>query len=93
VLLWDVIALYSWKKLLNFLVLSVAVFVALFWIFDTLKQSFYKITRDNQKRLVTVLSGAAPREAGLAESWIVAANKEFTDADIIYVDGIPAGAN
>lgn len=69
--------------------LSVAVFVALFWIFDTLKQSFYKITRDNQKRLVTVLSGAAPREAGLAESWIVAANKEFTDADIIYVDGIP----
>jgi iron(III) transport system permease protein len=89
VLLWDVIALYSWKKLLNFLVLSVAVFVALFWIFDTLKQSFYKITRDNQKRLVTVLSGAAPREAGLAESWIVAANKEFTDADIIYVDGIP----
>jgi len=81
--------LYSWKKLLNFLVLSVAVFVALFWIFDTLKQSFYKITRDNQKRLVTVLSGAAPREAGLAESWIVAANKEFTDADIIYVDGIP----
>lgn len=88
-LLWDVIALYSWKKLLNFLVLSVAVFVALFWIFDTLKQSFYKITRDNQKRLVTVLSGAAPREAGLAESWIVAANKEFTDADIIYVDGIP----
>ncbi|HOI34836.1 MAG TPA: iron ABC transporter permease [Mesotoga infera] len=83
------IALYSWKKLLNFLVLSVAVFVALFWIFDTLKQSFYKITRDNQKRLVTVLSGAAPREAGLAESWIVAANKEFTDADIIYVDGIP----
>jgi len=70
-------------------VLSVAVFVALFWIFDTLKQSFYKITRDNQKRLVTVLSGAAPREAGLAESWIVAANKEFTDADIIYVDGIP----
>jgi iron(III) transport system permease protein len=84
-----VIALYSWKKLLNFLVLSVAVFVALFWIFDTLKQSFYKITRDNQKRLVTVLSGAAPREAGLAESWIVAANKEFTDADIIYVDGIP----
>ncbi len=81
--------MYSWKKLLNFLVLSVAVFVALFWIFDTLKQSFYKITRDNQKRLVTVLSGAAPREAGLAESWIVAANKEFTDADIIYVDGIP----
>jgi iron(III) transport system permease protein len=84
-----VIALYSWKKLLYFVVLSVAVFVVLFWVFDTLKQSFYKITRDNQRQLVTVLSGAAPREAELAESWIVAANREFTDADIIYVDGIP----
>jgi iron(III) transport system permease protein len=84
-----VIALYSWKKLLYFVVLSVAVFVVLLWVFDTLKQSFNKITRDNQRQLVTVLSGAAPREAELAESWIVAANREFTDADIIYVDGIP----
>ncbi|MDD4478304.1 MAG: iron ABC transporter permease, partial [Mesotoga sp.] len=83
------IALYSWKKLLSFVVLSVAVFVVLLWIFNTLKQSFYKITRDNQRQLVTVLSEAAPREAELAESWIVAANREFTDADIIYVDGVP----
>ncbi|WP_214079456.1 ABC transporter permease subunit [Mesotoga sp.] len=83
------IGLYSWRKLLSFALISVLVFVALFWIFDTLKDSFFKVVRDNQRQLVTVLAESAPRDRELAEDWITAVSKEFDEAEIIYVHGVP----
>ncbi|MGC9321678.1 MAG: ABC transporter permease, partial [Kosmotogaceae bacterium] len=83
------IGLYSWRKLLSFALISVLVFAALFWIFDTLKDSFFKVVRDNQRQLVTVLAESAPRDKELAEDWITTVNKEFNEADIIYVHGVP----
>jgi len=84
-----VIGLYSWRKLLSFAFISIAVFVALFWIFDTLKGSFFKVVKENQRQLVTVLSESAPRDSEQAENWIVTVNKEFSEAEIIYVHGVP----
>jgi len=81
--------LYSWRKLLSFAFISIAVFVALFWIFDTLKGSFFKVVKENQRQLVTVLSESAPRDSEQAENWIVTVNKEFSEAEIIYVHGVP----
>ncbi|HDP79195.1 MAG TPA: iron ABC transporter permease [Mesotoga infera] len=83
------IGLYSWRKLLSFAFISIAVFVALFWIFDTLKGSFFKVVKENQRQLVTVLSESAPRDSEQAENWIVTVNKEFSEAEIIYVHGVP----
>lgn len=81
--------MYSWRKLLSFAFISIAVFVALFWIFDTLKGSFFKVVKENQRQLVTVLSESAPRDSEQAENWIVTVNKEFSEAEIIYVHGVP----
>lgn len=63
--------------------------LALFWLFDTLRSSFDRIVRDNHRQLVNVLSEAAPRERESAEGWVENVNKEFSDADVIYVNGVP----
>ncbi len=74
---------------MKFVLISVTVLVALFWLFGTIRDSFERILRDNRRQLVNVLAEAAPREVDLVDNWVVTVNKEFGDADIIYVDGVP----
>ncbi|KUK78019.1 MAG: Binding-protein-dependent transport systems inner membrane component, partial [Mesotoga prima] len=81
--------MYSWRKLLSFGFISIAVFIALFWIFDTLKNSFFDVVRENQRQLVTVIAESAPRDVETVKDWIVAVNEEFTEAEILYINGVP----
>ncbi len=74
---------------MKFVLISVTVLVALFWLFGTIRDSFERILRDNRRQLVNVLAEAAPREVDLVDNWVVTVNKEFGDADIIYVNGVP----
>jgi len=84
-----VIKLFTKRKLVKFVLISVTVLVALFWLFGTIRDSFERILRDNRRQLVNVLAEAAPREVDLVDNWVVTVNKEFGDADIIYVNGVP----
>lgn len=83
------IKLFTKRKLVKFVLISVTVLVALFWLFGTIRDSFERILRDNRRQLVNVLAEAAPREVDLVDNWVVTVNKEFGDADIIYVNGVP----
>jgi len=84
-----VIELFTSRKLITFFLISAVVLVALFWLFDTIKDSFDRIVRDNHRQLVNVVVEAAPREEEDIENWVRMVNREFTEADIIYVRGVP----
>lgn len=77
------------KRVINFLLTILFVVLVGFWIYTSVRDEFFKQSRDSQRRTVETVSAGFPSEHENIDEWLKRLAEDANNYRIAYVDAIP----
>ncbi|KLO24426.1 ABC transporter permease [Marinitoga sp. 1197] len=81
--------MFTYKKILYFIILLLLISVIDFWIFSNIKSSYNKMLNDTLLKTGHIISKAISEDEKDYNDWIEKYEKENETLKIIYIDGLP----
>ncbi|SHF26305.1 iron(III) transport system permease protein [Marinitoga hydrogenitolerans DSM 16785] len=81
--------MFTYKKILYFIILLLLISVIDFWIFSNIKSSYNKMLNDTLLKTGHIISKSISEDEKDYNSWIEKYEKENETLKIIYIDGLP----
>lgn len=81
--------MFTKNKIILLVVIMIFVGIIDFWIFTTIKDSFYKTVRNNQNNMISLISESAPLEKDDISDWLINMRTNHRNIRIVYIYGVP----
>jgi iron(III) transport system permease protein len=81
--------MFTWKKILKLILISLVFLSVDLWFFSTIKKSFTEITVSDQKQLVSAIARSVPDREQDIQQWLETAKSTYGNISVVYVEGVP----